>query len=282
MNQLCLECKTDDKLLFVNQLRYIIWLLGFAAWLFAVAERIFNVLTNPNPSSQEIIQALINCFFFFIWLFLKPDNSLHRCNQAPVDLRASHLISQEYILPFSYLCQVYHLLNLKHLETIHNFSLNNLKIDSITQIQKTSQGGAIKFKTSLNSPLNPLRIWRQMSVEVDLILHNLYTIELSIPIYSQKRMVVLFNVLPLTSNEHYFFIDIYGDLQWWLKPLMQILLHFAACLTLFEDLPYLHALSERNIEKLFLLNKSSKYETMYLYNRYVEISVRSKHFSACL
>ena len=206
---------------------------------------------------------------------LRPEKNF----QVPANLRSSHLISQEYILPYHYLCQIYHLLNLKHLETIHNFSLSNLKIDSITQAQTTSQGGIIKFLTSLDSDINPLRIWRSKSIEVDLILHNPYTVELSIPVYGQKRFLILFNVLPLTNNEHYFFIDIYGDLQWWLKPLMRILLHFAVALTLFEDLPYLQALSERNIENRFLSSKFSTHETMYLYNRYVELA--GKEYSAC-
>lgn len=63
----------------------------------------------------------------------------------------------------------------------------------------------------------------------------------------------------LTQNEHYFFIDIYADLQRWIKPLMKVLLHIAAAITLFEDLPYLRALSERNIENLFYSHKSSNH-----------------------
>ncbi len=265
MNKLQRERKDDETVLLINQLKYGVWLLGVTAWLFAIVERIIAVAACTY-FSKEIFQTLIICLFLITWLYLQPET-----NQAPVSLRSSHIISQEYILPYPYLCQIYHLLNLKHLETIHNFSLNNLKINSITQVQTTSQGGIIKFQTSLDSPINALRMWRSKSVEVDLILHNPYTVELSIPVYNQKRMVVLFNVLPLTKNEHYFFIDIYGDLQWWIKPLMKVLLHFAAAITLFEDLPYLRALSERNIENLFHSHKSSSHETMYLYNRYIEL-----------
>lgn len=269
MDKLQNEYKASETVLFINQLKYKVWLLGVIAWLFAIVERIMAISACTYPSTKEIVPALITFLFFLTWFYLQPAN-----NQAPVKLRDLHLISQEYILPYPYLCQIYHLLNLKHLETVHNFSLNNLKIDGVTQVQRTSQGGIIKFQTSLDSPINPLRVWRYQSVEVDLILHNPYTVELSIPIYNQKRMIVVFNVLPLTSNEHYFFIDIYGELQWWLKPLMQILLHWAACLTLFEDLPYLRALSERNIEKLFSSSKSSTHKTMYLYNRYLELHSR--------
>jgi hypothetical protein len=268
MNKLQSKYKGEQVTLFINQLRHGVWLLGVAAWLFAITERAMTVYTSAYTSNLELLQALITLFFFLAWLYLRPETNY----QAPVNLRSSHIISQEYILPYPYLCQIYHLLNLKHLETIHNFSLSNLRIDSITQVQTTSQGGIIKFQTSLDSPINPLRVWRSRSVEVDLILHNPYTVELSIPVYNQNRMVVLFNVLPLTNNEHYFFIDIYGNFYWWLKPLMQILLHFATAITLFEDLPYLRALSERNIEKLFHNRKSSSHKTMYLYNRYLELT----------
>ncbi|MBF2064317.1 MAG: hypothetical protein IGS39_07830 [Calothrix sp. C42_A2020_038] len=275
MTQFPEDYKTDEKVLFINQLKYGVWLLGIVAWSFAVVERTIAVYTNTYPVNQEIIQALITCFFLLTWFCLQPENPVLDNSHRSTDLRWSHLISQEYLLPFPYLCQVYHLLNLKHLETIHAFSLSNLKIDSVTDVQTTSQGGIIKFKTTLDSSFNLLRIWRQNSVEVDLILHNPYTVELSIPIYNQKRMVVFFNVLPLTTNEHYFFIDIYGNLEWWLRPLMQVLLHIAACLTLFEDLPYLRALSEGNIERLFYNSRSSKHKTMYLYNRYLELQACS-------
>jgi hypothetical protein len=266
MNKLQNEYNGEEVTLFINQIKYGVWLLGVAACLFAITA----IYASVYSSSQVLLEALITLtlLLFITWLYLRPEKKY----QTSANLRSSHLISQEYILPYPYLCQIYHLLNLKHLETIHNFSLSNLKIGSITQTQTTSQGGIIKFRTSLDSDINPLRIWRSKSIEVDLILHNPYTVELSIPVYGQRRFFILFNVLPLTNNEHYFFIDIYGDLQWWLKPLMQILLHFAAALTLFEDLPYLQALSERNIDNLFLSSKFSTHETMYLYNRYVELA----------
>lgn len=271
----------DEKLLFIHKFKQGVWLLGIAAWVFAIVDRTIAICVTPNLSTSEIIQLLTTSFLFLNWLYLKPDINTHPeklysqqlsvySNQAVTNLRKQHIISQEYILPFPYLCQIYHLLNLKHLETIHRFSLNNLKIVSITELQATDQGGKIKFQTALDTPVNALRIWRQEQVEVDLTLHNPHTVELSIPLYNHKRIIVLFNALPLTSNEHYFFIDIYSDIQWF-KPLMQILLHFASCLTLFEDLPYLRALAERNIEKLFDTSKQSNHETMYLYNRFVEL-----------
>lgn len=104
------------------------------------------------------------------------------------------MISQEYILPFPYLCQIYHLLNLRHLETIHKFSLNNLKVVRINQIKSTPIGGTITFETYLDSPFNVLRIWRQPIAEVDLILHTPYTVELSVPVYKEKELL---SCLPL-------------------------------------------------------------------------------------
>ncbi len=180
------------------------------------------------------------------------------------------MISQEYILPFPYLCQIYHFLNLNHLESVHKFSLNNLKIVSISEFQTTDIGGIIKFHTVLESPVNPLRIWRQPIIEVDLILHTPYTVELSIPVYDDKRIIVIFQALPLNDKEHQFFIDIYSDLDW-PKPLLQMVLHFAACLTLFEDWPYLRALSKINIERLFNINFASEHENMLLFRRFVEL-----------
>jgi hypothetical protein len=187
-----------------------------------------------------------------------------------LELQDQHMISQEYILPFPYICQIYHLLNLKHLETIHNFSLNNLKVIGVSQLQPTPIGGMVKFQTVLDSPVNALRIWRQPIVEVGLILHNPYTVELCIPVYNDKYIIVIFNVLPLSNNEHKFYIDIYSNLEW-PKPLLQILLHFASCLTLFEDLPYLRKLAQINIYRLANLSRVSNHETMWLFKRFVEL-----------
>jgi hypothetical protein len=278
MHQSNQEYNSQEKMLFIDKLKHWVWLLGIIAWVFAIADRVIAAFADNHFSNLEIIQFLTNCFFFWTWLYLKPETHQNEedCNQLSIyggqssKLRQRHMISQEYILPFPHLCQIYHLLNLKHLETIHKFSLNNLKIANITHSQPTQQGGMIKFQTVLDSPINALRIFRQEFVEVDLILHNPYTVELSIPVYNSKRVNIVFNALPLTSKEHYFFIDIYSDLEW-CKPFLQVILHFATSLTLFEDLPYLRALAERNIENLFYASKFSSHETMYLYNRFVEL-----------
>ncbi|WP_341524565.1 hypothetical protein WKK05_18175 [Nostoc sp. UHCC 0302] len=270
--------------LLIDQLKNGIWLVGIPSWLFGITDRSLSSFSDGYLSPIEIFQLFTTFFFFISWLYLKPSESfssndlepsqyqeyLNRTQANKLKLKNRHMISQEYILPFPYLCQIYHLLSLKHLETVHSFSLNNLRIVSISHFQATDFGGTIKFQTLLDSPVNPLRIWRQPIVEVDLILHSPYTIELNIPVYDNKRIVVIFHAFPLNDMEHQFFIDIYSDLEW-PKPILQIILHFASCLTLFEDLPYLRALAEKNIGRLFKLGKTSNHETALLFNRFVEL-----------
>jgi hypothetical protein len=272
---------------FILRLKNGVWFFGIPSFLFGITDRSVAAFADGYLSPIEIIHIFTASFFFLTWLYLKPEQSfepndvdsiqsyLHQASICPAqtsqfELKKRHMISQEYILPFPYLCQIYHLLNLKHLESIHKFSLNNLRVIKVSHVQSTSIGGIIKFQTILDSPLNILRIWRQPIVEVDLILHTPYTVELSIPVYKNKRMTVMFNAYPLTENEHYFFIDIYSDLEW-PKPILQILLHIASCLTLFEDLPYLRKLSEKNIGHLVNRNRMSSHETMWLFNRFVEL-----------
>lgn len=270
--------------MFIVRLKNGIWLVGIPSWLFGITDRSVAALSDGYVSPLEVFQLFTTAFFFLSWLYLRPENSLdaddidsglyqgYLCltQSNKFELKKRHMISQEYILPFPYLCQIYHLLNLKHLETVHKFSLNHLKIINICHFQPTAIGGIIKFQTILDSPVNPLRIWRQPIVEVDLILHTPYTVELSIPVYNNKRIIVIFQALPLNEKEHQLFIDIYSDLDW-PKPLLQVMLHFASCLTLFEDLPYLQALAERNIERLFRSDLASNHETMLLFKRFVEL-----------
>ncbi len=263
--------------LFILNLKNGIWLAGIPSWLFGITDRSFATFADGYISTLEVFQLFTASFFFLSWLYLRPEqdvnsnaNSLCPIQDSKFDLKKRHMISQEYILPFPYLCQIYHLLNLKHLETIHKFSLNNLRVININSFQPTEIGGKIQFQTILESPVNALRIWRQPIVEVDLILHTPYTVELSIPVYNGKRITVMFYALPLTQSEHYLFIEIYSDLEW-PKPILQILLHLAAYLTLFEDLPYLRNLGEKNLERLFNINFASNHQTMLLFKRFVEL-----------
>jgi len=263
--------------LFILKLKNGIWLAGIPSWLFGITDRSLAAFADGYLSTLEVFQVFTASFFFLSWLYLKPEqdvnsNEGYLCptQDKRFELKKRHMISQEYILPFPYLCQIYHLLNLKHLETVHKFSLNNLRVININSFEPTAIGGIIQFQTILESPVNALRIWRQSIVEVDLILHTPYTVELSIPVYNGKKITVMFYALPLSHSEHHLFIEIYSDLEW-PKPILQILLHFASCLTLFEDWPYLRNLDEKNIEGLFNVNLASNHQTMLLFKRFVEL-----------
>ncbi|MBE9223947.1 hypothetical protein IQ264_00445 [Phormidium sp. LEGE 05292] len=287
MDKLTSEQSSVEISEFITSLRNGIWLLGIPSWLFGITDRSMATLADGYLSAMDFMQLFTASFIFLSWLFLKPyqveintyptDISLvpHEINpdsaqNRMLELRKLHMISQEYILPFSHLCQIYHLLNLKHLETVHSFSLSNLRVVSVTHFQPTAIGGIIKFQTMLNSDFNTLRIWRQPLVEVILALYNPYTVELNIPVYGNKRIVVMFNVEPISDKEHRLYIDIYSNLDW-PKPLLQLLLHFASCLTLFEDLPYLRKLADRNIDRLFNVSMVSTHETAWLFKRFVEL-----------
>jgi hypothetical protein len=180
------------------------------------------------------------------------------------------MISQSYILPIPYFYQIYHLLNLKHLEAFHSLSLRGLKISNVSQFEATAVGGSIKFQTTLDPSPNLLRIWRHPVIEVELVLHTPYTIELKIPLYKDRRIHIIFNVLPLGNDTHEFFIDIYSNLVF-PKPILKIFLHLASCFTLFEDLPYLHKLANGNFHRLIHSAKVSNQETMQLFNRFVDL-----------
>jgi len=195
---------------------------------------------------------------------------LHQTEVRMLQIKQHHTICQEYVLPIPYLCQMYHLLNLKHLEVVHGFSLKGLKIGNVGQFEETKTGGSIKFQTTLVSSFNILRIWRRLVVEVQLTLHDLYTIELNIGIYRDRKINVIFNILPLGESEHKLFINIYSNVGF-IKPIFQVLLHCASYLTLVEDMPYLHKLAKKNPLSLVKSAKNSKRQTMQLFNRFIDL-----------
>ncbi len=274
-----------------------VWISSVVILGIGIVVKALGAAADGHFSVVEISQLFLATVLFLSWLYFKPlenvkyvnpDHILPRC-PTPVKTRSSpdelyssttqtrmaelenyHMISQEYIFPFPYLCQIYHLLNLKHLEDVHNFSLSNLKIVKVSEFQPTAIGGMIRFQTMLESPLNTLRVWRQPLVEVDLILHTPYTVELNIPAYNDKRVVVIFNVCPLTKTEHKLQIDIYSNLEW-PKPILQVLFHIASCLTVVEDLPYLRRLAERKLDRLLHPARYPNHETMLLFRRFAEL-----------
>lgn len=293
-NELLQNNKALEISLLISKLKNGLWIFGIPSWLFGITDRSFASFADGYLSTVEFLQLFTASFFFVSWLYLKPEKDLYSENAETIniyrppinysqhevyictaktrmiELQEQHMISQEYFLPFPYFCQIYHLLNLKHLETIHNFSLSNLKVISVSELRGTDIGGSIRFQTILDSPVNALRIWRQPIVDVILILHTPYTVELSIPVYNNKTITVIFNAIPLSHTAHKLYIDIYSNLDW-PKPLLQVLLHFSSCLTLFEDLPYLRQLAQRNIYRLMKVSRASKQETMWLFRRFVDL-----------
>jgi hypothetical protein len=264
--------------------------------MFAAIDRSFAFFADGNLSAIELSQLFLASLLFIAWIYLKPKrletesliaenvNTLkyynldsgkpqheayrHKTEARMLQLERYHLITQEYFLPIPYLCQIYHLLNLKHLESVHGFSLNHLKVVDVSQLEPTAIGGVIKFQTVLDSP-NLLSLVRRPVVEVELTLHTPYTIELNLPVHDGKRIAVMFNVLPLSNNEHKLFIDIYSNLAL-PRPILQILLHFASSLTVFEDLPYLRKLAKANIHRSIKLGQFN-HKTTQLFKRFVDL-----------
>ncbi|HEY9642834.1 MAG TPA: hypothetical protein V6C57_20265 [Coleofasciculaceae cyanobacterium] len=280
-----------------HRLSNIAWFFAIIFLSFGIISEVLFALADQHFSTTEFSQIFSTLIIFMSWLHFRPDTeiddfasnpnleklrySLNVCRyqenpylsetQARMtELKQYHMISQEYVLPFPYLCQIYHLLNLKHLEKVHSFSLSNLKILQVSNFRLTNHGGTLKFQTALDSSINSLRIWRKPIAEADLTLHTPYTVELAIPVYGDKKIIVMFNTIPLTEQEHQLFIDIYSNLAF-PKPVLQLILHIASCLTVFEDLPYLRQLSERNLEGLIRSEKISNHETMSLFKRYAEL-----------
>lgn len=242
-----------------NIFMYGMWLIGIPVFLYGAAERGIAAYNGQFAEVTLLSHCMIALMALLGWFIMgmavntaEPITGRSRSPQALAPLNAEPLAplscvaEQTYHLPFSHQCQIYHLLNLKHLEEIHRFSLGNLKVTEVSDFQETQTGGTLRFKTVLDSPTNILRLWRDPSVEVDLTLHTPYQIELKVPIYNQKHIHVLFEVLPLATDEHQFSIKMFSDLGW-PQTVMRAILIIAASLTLLEDLPYLNRLSTINL-----------------------------------
>ncbi len=283
--------------LLVTKLRSSLWKVGSFVWMFALTNRSIAFLANGSLSTIGLAQIFLVTLLWIVWLYLKPTRLAAEHSSADqistlkhyklssntpqhaaccyqtearmLQLEKYHLITQEYVLPISYLCQIYHLLNLKHLESVHAFSLNNLKVIEVDQFEATTSGGSLKFQTILEPSPNVLSLVRKPVVEVELTLHTPYTIELNIPVHKGKRIAVMFNVLPLGHHEHKIFIDIYSNLAL-PRPLLQALLHTATGLTVLEDLPYLRKLNDSKIHHSAQLGQAN-HKTMQLFKRFVDL-----------
>ncbi|MGG6241629.1 hypothetical protein ACQ4N7_23645 [Nodosilinea sp. AN01ver1] len=260
---------------------YGLWLLAIPALIYGAVERAFSAFSQPTVNAHDLSYCLIGLMILMAWICI----GLAEDKSELAEIKATELVEaetlpfdsncvaqQSYRLPFPYICQIYHLLNLKHLEDIHRFSLGNLKVIKVSQLRETKAGGQLRFKTVLDSPFNVLRLWRDPSVDVDLTIHSPHQIELKVPAYRQKFIRVLFSVIPLNSEEHYLCIQMFSDLKW-PRELLKAILLLAASLTLLEDLPYLRHLAKRHPKQW--TNQRSKKKSvnpaMQLFHRYVDL-----------
>ncbi|PSN17106.1 hypothetical protein C7271_19480 [filamentous cyanobacterium CCP5] len=246
-----------------------LWLVGIPACLFGLLDRGAVLVTGDSMVVTDVSYFLIASLLFASWLCFRPGGRLRSPSRLAESAPELPLVaSQIHRLPFPYTSQIYHLLNLKHLEHIHSFSLGNLRVVEVSHLTPTQSGGRLRFKTQLDSPFNVLRLWRRASVDVDLVLHTPYQVELTIPAYANKKIAVLFSVLPQGDREHYLQIQMHSNLGWPPMVLRGILL-LAASFTLLEDLPYLRQLSERNLAIAGL--GQSSHQSMQLFQRYVDL-----------
>jgi hypothetical protein len=263
-----------------------LWLLGIPAILYGAVERAMAAFSHPGIETTDLSYCFIALTMLLGWVFIGTARgsaaTVAKTNHVSSPLAESldnkECVAQKaYRLPYPFICQIYHLLNLKHLEDIHRFSLGNLKVLNVSHFRKTRAGGQLRFKTVLDSPLNILRMWRNPSVDVDLTIHSPHQIELKVPAYGNKSIQVLFSVIPLGDQEHQLSIQMFCDLQW-PREFLRVILLLASSLTLLEDLPYLRQLAQRNpstYQKLADTNPVC--ETMQLYHRYVDLYRGQRH-----
>ncbi|MBD2109164.1 hypothetical protein [Nodosilinea sp. FACHB-13] len=263
-----------------NIFKYGLWLLGIPAIIYGAVDRGVAAFSGPVFDATDISYCLIGLVILLGWVCIglaedHPDGTILKADQSidsAIAPASEYIAQQTYRLPFPYLCQVYHLLNVQHLEDIHRFSLGNLKVIKVSDFQATQEGGKIRFETMLDSPFNVLRMWRNPVVEVDLTIHSPHQIELKVPTYGQKFIRVLFNVLPLNDQEHHLSIQLFSNLAW-PKELLKAILIVASSLTLLEDLPYLNHLARRNYDRLFsqTSEKRRSSQAMQLFHRYADL-----------
>lgn len=267
-----------------NIFMYGMWLIGIPIFLYGAAERGLAAYKGQFAEVTLLSHCMIALVALLGWFIIgmavntaEPVTFQARSPQSlsPFNAERSTPLScvaeQNYRLPFSHQCQIYHLLNLKHLEDIHRFSLGNLKVTEVSHFQETQTGGALRFKTVLDSPTNILRLWRDPSVEVDLILHTPHQIELKVPAYNQKHIHVLFEVRPIARHEHQLSIKMFSDLGW-PHTVMRAILIIAASLTLLEDLPYLSRLSNINLARSRHADREGlTTPNMQLFRRYLRL-----------
>lgn len=262
-----------------NIFKCSIWLLGIPAILYGAIDRGVAAFSKPPLAVTDFSYCMIALVLLLLWVCIGVTEDHHEPwlldepewkQLAHLELGSNCIAQQSYRLPFPYICQIYHLLNLKHLEEIHRFSLGNLRVLKVNHFRETQAGGQLRFKTMLDSPFNILRMWRDPSVDVDLTIHAPHQIELKVPAYRQKFIRVLFSVIPLNGKEHQLHIQMFSNLQW-PRELLRVILLLASSLTLLEDLPYLNQLAKRNFTSSMHGSEGQSSQGMQLFQRYTHL-----------
>lgn len=57
----------------VNSLRLAIWLVGFSAWIFGIADRSIAAFSDGHLAASELVQLSIASILAAGWYFLKPN-----------------------------------------------------------------------------------------------------------------------------------------------------------------------------------------------------------------
>jgi hypothetical protein len=265
-----------------NIFKCSLWLLGIPAIIYGAIDRGIAAFSQSSVQVTDVSYCMIALTLLLSWVCIGVTEDkyeplrLEQVNPTqfrspPSALRNSECIAQQsYRLPYPFICQIYHLLNLKHLEDVHRLSLGNLKVTKIDDFRATHRGGQLRFRTRLDSPFNVLRLWRNHSVDVDLTIHTPHQIELKVPVYRQKCIRVLFSVIPLGQSEHQLRIQIFSDLRWPREFLRAVLL-LASSLTLLEDLPYLNQLAKRSTTSFSFAAQRHSSQSTQLFQRYVHL-----------
>jgi hypothetical protein len=219
------------------------------------------LLDNENFAQLDTIGQMT-----YLTLAQLPPESITAFRAHIEALEPYHILSKEWTLPFSHWVQLYHLMNISHLEHVHEDTLNNLAIGDVVDTIETQNGGIITFITNIKPSL--ISLFRKPQNIVSLELLSPFTISLTIPQSPDIQTTVLFNTLPIREDKHVLFVDIYSNLEIpksILKPAMQL----ATSLTVMEDIPYYENLAKQDIRNVIRRTKDNP--EMYLYKRYSQL-----------
>jgi hypothetical protein len=70
-----MDSKSSSEAVFLASLKQGIWILCIPAWLFGMAERSANAISDHFLSVSDVVQILTATFFLVSWLFLKPNTT---------------------------------------------------------------------------------------------------------------------------------------------------------------------------------------------------------------